>query len=90
MPSDAKLPPADDAASQERESEPIALKPFVGESLQVDLRPPWIAAVCAWVFPGAGHFYQRRYVKGCIFMVCILATYFAGLFKTPANSLISG
>ena len=79
MPSDAKLPPADDADSQDRESEPIALKPFTGESLQVDLRTPWIAAVCAWVFPGAGHFYQRRYVKGCIFMVCILATYFAGL-----------
>jgi len=85
VPSDATLPPADAADSQQRESEPIALKPFTGEALEVDLRTPWIAAVCAWVFPGAGHFYQRRYVKGCIFMVCILATYFAGLIMSEGH-----
>ncbi len=90
MPSDATLPPADDTDSQQRESEPIALKPFTGEALEmleVDLRTPWIAAVCAWVFPGAGHFYQRRYVKGCIFMVCILATYFAGLIMSEGHAV---
>ena len=54
-------------------------KPSEPVTLEVDLRTPWIAATCAWVFPGAGHFYQRRYVKGTIFMVCILATYFTGL-----------
>jgi hypothetical protein len=86
VPSDATMPPADDDSHQPEsgllESEPVELEPFVREplqTLQVDLRTPWIAAVCAWVFPGAGHFYQRRYMKGCIFMVCILATYFAGL-----------
>ena len=54
-------------------------KPSEPEVLEIDLRTPWIATTCAWLFPGAGHFYQRRYVKGTIFMVCILSTYFAGL-----------
>ncbi|MFP6620794.1 MAG: DUF6677 family protein [Pirellulaceae bacterium] len=83
MPSDATMPPADDdsqePASELLESEPVELEPVIRKTLQLDLRTPWIAAVCAWVFPGAGHFYQRRYMKGCIFMVCILAIYFAGL-----------
>lgn len=54
-------------------------EPAEREQLDIDLREPWIAVVCAWLFPGAGHFYQRRYVKGVIFMVCILTTFFTGL-----------
>lgn len=50
-----------------------------GEDIVVNLRDPYWAAVLAWVWPGAGHFYQRRFPKGCLFMVCILSTYFAGL-----------
>ena len=47
--------------------------------LDVDLRNPWVAGICAWLFPGAGHFYQRRYMKGCIFMICVLSLYLGGL-----------
>lgn len=56
----------------------VTNKPSEEEYLEIDLRKPWIAVICAWVFPGAGHFYQRRYVKGLIFMICIMATYIAG------------
>lgn len=49
------------------------------DNLQIDLRQPLLAAFWAWLLPGAGHFYQRRYPKGILFMVCILSTYFFGL-----------
>ena len=45
----------------------------------IDLRNPAWAAFWAWLWPGAGHLYQRRYGKGALFMVCILGTYFFGL-----------
>jgi uncharacterized protein DUF6677 len=48
-------------------------------ALEIDLRDPPLAAVLAWLWPGAGHVYQRRYGKGLLFMVCILGTYFFGL-----------
>ena len=50
-----------------------------GEPVVVNLGNPYVAAVLAWLIPGAGHFYQRRYVKGLLFMVCVLVTYFVGL-----------
>lgn len=46
---------------------------------EIDLRQPGLAALLAWLWPGAGHLYQRRYAKGLLFMVCILGTYFFGL-----------
>lgn len=47
--------------------------------LEIDLRQPAVAALWAWLWPGAGHLYQGRYAKGILFMVCILSTYFFGL-----------
>ena len=47
--------------------------------LEIDLRDPYVAALLAWAWPGAGHIYQRRYLKAALFMVCILSTYFFGL-----------
>ena len=47
--------------------------------IEIDLRQPGLAALWAWLWPGAGHLYQRRYAKGILFMVCILSTYFSGL-----------
>lgn len=47
--------------------------------IEIDLRQPGLAAFWAWLWPGAGHIYQRRYAKGVLFMVCILSTYFFGL-----------
>lgn len=49
------------------------------DEIEVDLRNPVVAALWAWLWPGAGHLYQRRYAKGVLFMVCILVTYFFGL-----------
>jgi hypothetical protein len=49
------------------------------DSLEIDLRQPNFAALLAWLVPGLGHLYQRRYAKGVLFLVCILSTYFFGL-----------
>lgn len=49
------------------------------EEIQVDLRDPFVAAIWAWLWPGAGHIYQRRYAKGALYMICILSTWFFGL-----------
>jgi hypothetical protein len=46
----------------------------------IDLRDPWLAAFLAWLVPGLGHMYQRRWGKGGLFMVCILGTFFYGLW----------
>lgn len=47
--------------------------------LEIDLRDPSVAALLAWLIPGAGHLYQRRTGKGLLFMICILSIYFFGL-----------
>jgi hypothetical protein len=52
--------------------------PSAEPPLEIDLRDPYIAALLAWAWPGAGHLYQRRYLKASLFMVCILSTYFFG------------
>ncbi len=49
------------------------------DSVEVDLKDPKFAAFLAWLWPGAGHLYQRRIGKGVLFMGCILTTYFFGL-----------
>jgi hypothetical protein len=53
--------------------------------IEVDLRNPILAGVFAWLWPGAGHVYQRRYGKGVLFMACILGTYFFGLFLADGH-----
>lgn len=45
----------------------------------IELRDPALAAFLAWLWPGAGHIYQRRYAKGALFMTCILVIFFYGL-----------
>ena len=52
--------------------------PHSEEPIEIDLRNPALAALLAWLWPGAGHLYQRRNVKGFLFMACVLATYFFG------------
>ncbi len=47
--------------------------------IDIDLRDASWAALLGWLWPGAGHIYQRRYGKGMLFMICILAIYFFGL-----------
>jgi hypothetical protein len=57
------------------------------EIVEVDLRDPLVAGVLAWLWPGWGHLYQRRYAKGLLFMVCILGTYFFGLALTDGKAV---
>lgn len=47
--------------------------------VDVPLKNPPLAALLAWLWPGAGHIYQGRHGKGLLFMVCILSTFFFGL-----------
>lgn len=53
--------------------------PEPAETIEIDLRQPAVAAVLAWLIPGAGHLYQRRYFKAAVFAVCVLGCYFFGL-----------
>ncbi len=46
-----------------------------GEPLELYNRT--LAAFLAWLIPGAGHYYQRRYFKATIFSVAILGTFSA-------------
>ncbi len=48
-----------------------------GEPL--DLRNRELAAFLAWLIPGAGHYYQRRYFKSAIFSISILSTFLIGM-----------
>jgi hypothetical protein len=48
--------------------------------LRIDLRDPFLAVFLAWLIPGAGHLYQGRWGKGGLFMICILGTFFLGLW----------
>jgi hypothetical protein len=50
------------------------------EQEAIDLKDPLLASFLAWLIPGAGHFYQGRTGKGVLFSVCILGTYFFGLY----------
>ena len=57
----------------------VVTSPDPAYPMTIRLRNAPLAALWAWLIPGAGHLYQRRYAKGLLFMVCILGTYFFGL-----------
>lgn len=71
-------------SSPRNENDSSTIRPGPGDRVvQVDnqsiyLRKPALAAVLAWLIPGAGHLYQGRTRKGWMFMICILVTYFFG------------
>ena len=46
----------------------------------VPLKNAAVAAILAWLIPGAGHLYQGRTAKGLLFMICILGTFFFGMW----------
>lgn len=46
---------------------------------KIPLKDPWLAALLAFLLPGAGHLYQGRTFKGVLYLVCILGTFFYGL-----------
>ena len=38
-----------------------------------------IAPIAGWLFPGLGHFIQRRYIRGLLLMLAVFIMFFAGL-----------
>lgn len=54
----------------------VAVSPDDGSA--IDLRNPLVAAVLAWLVPGLGHLYQRRWFKGWLVMGMILGLFVAG------------
>jgi hypothetical protein len=46
---------------------------------RINLKTRWLAALLAFLIPGAGHFYQGRYFKGVVYSVCILGLFIAGM-----------
>lgn len=50
------------------------------DAIQIELKEPMLAAVLAWMIPGLGHIYQGRTGKGLLFFVCVLGTFFYGLY----------
>ncbi|QDT01700.1 hypothetical protein K227x_00670 [Rubripirellula lacrimiformis] len=45
---------------------------------EVDLKNRPLAALLAWLIPGAGHLYQGRRTKGFLFFVCIMSAWILG------------
>jgi len=54
---------------------------------RIDFRNRWIAGVLAWLIPGAGHLYQRRYFKGTVYTVCILGIFIWGSAMGEAKAV---
>lgn len=59
-------------------AEPQSNKVIV-DGITIDLKIPAVAAFWAWLIPGAGHLYQRRYRKAALFSLCVFSTYFLGM-----------
>jgi len=38
-----------------------------------------IAPIAGWLFPGLGHFIQRRWIRGLLLMLAVFIMFFAGL-----------
>lgn len=53
---------------------------IIADGEELNLRNRYFAAFLAWLIPGAGHYYQRRYLKSGLFFVCILSSFLIGLF----------
>lgn len=57
------------------------------EKIEVDLQSPWVAGLLAWLIPGAGHFYQKRYGKAVLFSTCVLGSFLYGVFLCEGKAI---
>lgn len=46
---------------------------------KIDLKNQWAAGILAWLIPGAGHAYQKRYFKSAVYFICIFGTFLFGM-----------
>lgn len=56
-------------------------------ALAVNLRNPVIAGLLAFVFPGAGHFYQKRFFKAFVFAIGVWGSWFTGMAMSDWKAL---
>jgi hypothetical protein len=49
------------------------------QSTRVELKNRYLAALLAWMIPGAGHWYQGRRGKAILYAACVLGLFFLGL-----------
>ena len=56
----------------------------------IDLKDPVLAAFLAWMLPGLGHLYQKRFAKSVLFFVCIIGTFLFGLYLGSSNAVVKG
>lgn len=54
---------------------------------RIQLRDPWLALLLAFVLPGLGHLYQRRYFKSAIFFVCIMGLFCWGMGSAEGKAV---
>jgi hypothetical protein len=52
---------------------------IIADGEELNLHNRFLAAVLAWLVPGAGHYYQQRYLKSAVFFVCIVTTFVIGI-----------
>jgi hypothetical protein len=50
------------------------------DDFSIDLKDRTLAALLAWLLPGAGHAYQQRWGKGILFFTCIMGTFLFGMY----------
>ncbi len=55
------------------------LKTVDADGMTIQLRRPALAAILAWLIPGAGHFYQKRYGKAALYSACVLILFVIGM-----------
>ncbi len=55
--------------------------------LPIDLKNPVMAGVLAFLCPGAGHFYQKRFFKAFVFAICIWGTWWTGMAMSDWKAL---
>jgi hypothetical protein len=46
---------------------------------RVQLKLPWLAGLLAFLLPGAGHLYQRRFFKAGLYFCCIMGLFLTGM-----------
>jgi hypothetical protein len=68
-------------------SKAVAVSSGNAEVEIIELKDPVVAAILAWLVPGLGHLYQRRTGKGLLFMVCLLSTFFFGLYLSGGRAV---
>lgn len=54
---------------------------------RIQLRDPWVALILAFVLPGLGHLYQRRYLKSAIFFVCVMGLFCWGMGSAEGKAV---